>query len=404
MARASDIAALPRPAKGNKRYPDKVRGLNILVTAGGWRGFVLRYRVAGRQRQMTIGEFPAWSISAARARALELRRLVDQGIDPLQQEADDRAAGMTVSSFYYLVYEPLHVETKRPSWARDVRSMVVNDIIGPIGGLAVQDLDQADIAAMLRHVSKRAPVRANRVRAVLSHLCAFAERAHVLDDGTRIPPLRPRHSNPVEGIPRNGEDARQRYLSQPELAALATVLEHHKERISVALVRFLLLTGCRFGEAAGATWDQFDFERGTWTKPSSHTKQKRVHTVPLSAPALALLAELRAADGAGPYLFPGATGKPITTVKSFWRSVTRQAGLEGVRVHDLRHSFASLLASSGASLLLIGQLLGHTQSVTTQRYSHLLDDVQREAVERAAAVIGGRPGEVVPLLGTRKAG
>ena len=121
------------------------------------------------------------------------------------------------------------------------------------------------------------------------------------------------------------------------MARLAAVLSVHPERRSVALVRFLLLTGARFGETANATWAQFDLERGVWTKPSSHTKQKRAHTVPLSAPALALLQELRA-PSMGEHLFPGPHGKPITSIKAFWRSVTRQAGLEGVRVHDLRHT------------------------------------------------------------------
>ena len=163
-------------------------------------------------------------------------------------------------------------------------------------------------------------------------------------------------------------------------------------------MRFLLLTGARFGEAATATWAQFDLDLGTWTKPSSHTKQKREHVVPLSAPVLLLLQQLHARNGSSDFLFPGPTGQPVTTIKRFWGSVTRQAGFEGVRVHDLRHSFASVLASGGASLLLIGQLLGHTQAATTARYSHLAASVQREAVERAgAAIVGKLPAEVVDL-------
>jgi integrase len=120
--------------------------------------------------------------------------------------------------------------------------------------------------------------------------------------------------------------------------------------------------------------------------------------VPLSAPAIVLVRQMREENGSSEFLFPGPTGRPITTIKTFWQSVTRQAGLEGLRVHDLRHSFASVLASGGASLLLIAQLLGHTQAATTARYSHLVDSVQREAVERAGAVIAGQPlAEVLPL-------
>jgi integrase len=226
----------------------------------------------------------------------------------------------------------------------------------------------------------------------------YAEHPHITDDGERILALRPRSSNPCRGVARNPEERRQRFLSPAEMARLAVALDQRQEHTSVALVRFLLLTGARFSEAATATWPQFDLERGTWIKPSAHTKQKREHAVPLSAPALMLVRQMREQNGSSEFLFPGPTGRPVGTIKTFWRSVTRQAGLEGVRVHDLRHSFASVLASGGASLLLIGQLLGHTQAATTARYSHLVDSVQREAVERAGAVIAGQPiAEVLPL-------
>jgi integrase len=198
----------------------------------------------------------------------------------------------------------------------------------------------------------------------------------------------------------NDEERRQSFLTPAEIARLIAVLDKRRarqERSSVDLVRLLLLTGCRFGEAAHATWSQFDLDAGTWTKPSSHVKQKRTHVVPLSAPAIALLQQIRATSNSD-LLFPGRYGRPLTKVATFWRSVTRQAGLEGVRVHDLRHSFASVLAAGGASLLLIGELLGHREVSTTQRYAHLVDSVQREAVERAGAVITGQPSaEVVEM-------
>jgi integrase len=386
------VDSLPVPAKGNKRYPDsEVPGFNAQVTAAGERGFVLRYRIHGRERLYTIGSRPTWTTVPARTRAKELRRLIDQGIDPHEQDAKERDEAITVAEFWRCVYDPQHVATKRPKWARDIRSMMRNDILPRLGSRAVKDVDHADVAALHRQITKRAPARANRARDALSHLMNWAERPHITDDGERIPALRPAFSNPCRGVARNAEERRQRFLLPAEMARLAEVLDRRSERVSVALVRFLLLTGCRFSEAAAATWSQFDLERGAWTKPSSHTKQRREHTVPLSAPALLLLRQLHEQNGSSEFLFPGPTGQPITTIKTFWRSVTRQAGLEGVRVHDLRHSFASVLASGGASLVLIGQLLGHTQAATTQRYSHLVDSVQREAVERAAAVIAGGP-------------
>jgi integrase len=230
---------------------------------------------------------------------------------------------------------------------------------------------------------------------------SWAEQPHILEDGQRIPRLRPLGSNPSRGVALNQEERRQRFLTPAEIARLIAALDQRRakqDQTSVALVKFLLLTGARFSEGARADWSQFDLDAGTWTKPASFTKQKRMHSIPLAGPTLALLQQLRG-TGTSNFLFPGRDGhRPLTKVSSLWRSVTRDAGLEGVRVHDLRHSFAALLASGGASLLLIGELLGHTQSQTTHRYSHLLDAVQRAAVEKAGAVIaGGSTAEVIDL-------
>jgi integrase len=149
-------------------------------------------------------------------------------------------------------------------------------------------------------------------------------------------------------------------------------------------------------------WDQFDLGAGTWTKPASTTKQAKLHRVPLSAPALQLLAEMRSKPVGSSYLFPGVNGGPQRDLKKFWASVCRAAKIEGARVHDLRHTYASVLASSGLSLPVIGALLGHSQAATTHRYAHLLDDPLRTATERAGAVITGAAGaEVVPLTKMR---
>jgi integrase len=166
-------------------------------------------------------------------------------------------------------------------------------------------------------------------------------------------------------------------------------------------VRLLLLTGARRGEVLSATWDQFDLTAGIWTKPSSHTKQKKEHRVPLSAPARQLLAEIKAKNWKpSPYVFPGRAGDgPMNEIKKSWAALCKATDLRGVRLHDLRHTYASVLASAGLSLPVIGALLGHTQPGTTARYAHLFDDPLRAATERAAAIVTGKgdTGEVVPL-------
>ena len=158
------------------------------------------------------------------------------------------------------------------------------------------------------------------------------------------------------------------------------------------------------GEVLRATWDQFDLAASTWTKPSSHTKQKRTHRVPLSAPALALLTSIRDRQEDGQrFVFPGdVPGRPLTDIKRTWAAVCKKAKIEGARLHDLRHTFASILVSGGGSLPLIGAMLGHSQVSTTARYSHLADDPLRAAAERVgaayeAARAAANPADVVPL-------
>ena len=158
-------------------------------------------------------------------------------------------------------------------------------------------------------------------------------------------------------------------------------------QVSANAIRFLLLTGARRGEVLQAEWGQFDLSSGVWTKPSAHTKQKREHRVPLSEAAIELLEKIRRETN-GQFVFPGRKpGAALAELKRSWQTIRRRANLENVRLHDLRHTYASILASSGMSLPIIGALLGHTQTSTTERYSHLQDDPLREATERVANVL-----------------
>jgi integrase len=206
--------------------------------------------------------------------------------------------------------------------------------------------------------------------------------------------------NPAAGISRFHEEKRERWLSEEEFERLVVAMQEYPDRSAAEAdvsekqreflrkearramnaIRLTVVTGCRKGEALTAKWTDFDFARGVWTKPSHHTKQKRVEHVPLNKQALALLESL---PRNGEYLFPGRReGAHLTDLKGPWAKVSEVAKLFGVRIHDLRHSFASHLVSSGASLPIVGKLLGHTQPQTTARYAHLADNPLREASNR----------------------
>jgi integrase len=388
------VRALPAPATGNRLYfDDELKGFAARVTAAGGRAFVLDYRMNGRQRRVTIGGYPEWSVAAARIEASRLKREIDLGHDPLEARVAARQAPAVADLAQR--FDEEHLPGKRPRSADEDRALIRDYILPTLGKLQVCDVTPADIARMHRQITQAGkPYRANRTLA-----CARTMFARSVEWGMRT-------DNPAKGgrggISMNPEDHRQRFLSPAEIAHLAAVLDAHPERTTAALIRFLLLTGCRFGEAAGATWAQFDLTAGRWVKPSSHTKAKRQHTVPLSAPALALLTELKA-ESTGPLVFPSPkTGRPLTTIKTSWRGIIRKAELPNLRIHDLRHCFASVLANSGASLQLIGALLGHSNQLTTQRYAHLADDAMRAAAERVGALVAGT-GDGADVVSLRRA-
>jgi integrase len=365
------------PAEAGLRFiwDTLVKGFALRVTVRGAKSFVLDYRIRGRQRRITIGSYPEWSVAAAREAAKDMKREVDLGGDPMGERHADRTAP-TVQDLWRQ-YEADYLPRKAERTQADERSMWRNLILLALGKMKVVDVTHEEVQALHRQITDKrgTPVRANRTVEVLRKAFNLAIR------------WKWRPDNPATGIQRNQEEKRTRYLSQQELARLSKALAEHHERVSADAIRFLMLTGARRGEVLNARWDMFDLGAGIWTKPSAHTKQRREHRVPLSAPARALLAGLKRSTE-GDFVFPGkAPDQPLSDIKKTWASVCRKARVEGARIHDLRHSFASILVSQGASLPLIGALLGHTQVATTARYAHLYDEPLREAAELVGSAI-----------------
>jgi len=289
----------------------------------------------------------------------------------------DRAAS-TVADLCKRYIEQ-HLPKKREDSARDDRNMIAKRVLPALGAIKVADVTFSDIDGLHRKITKNGrPIRANRVVALLSKMFALSIRWQMRTD------------NPAKGIERNPENKRTRYLSGEEILKLTEALGKIEDQQAANVVRLLLLTGARSGEVMGAKWEDLDLEAGVWTKPGSTTKQKTEHRVPLSAPARQLLSELAGADATG-YVFPGRSGGHRKTIRKAWEDLCKATGIAGARAHDLRHTFASHLASGGSSLPIIGALLGHTQAQTTMRYAHLLDDPLRAATERVGAVVSGKP-------------
>lgn len=361
------------PAKGNSiTYDTEVKGFGARITAAGSRAFILNYRIHGRERRFTIGDWPTWSVAAAREEAKHLRKEVDRGIDPLGDRIENREA-KTVNDLW-LEYERVHLPTKRARSASDDRSMWKTYILPKLRNVKVRDLTPQMVDELHREISETKPVRANRVIEVLRKACNLAIRWEWVD------------RNPCTGFAKNTEQERQVYLSPEQIRLVAKALEQSRSQASANAIRFMLLTGCRKSEALGATWSMFDLDSGIWTKPSSHTKQKRIHRVPLSGAATELLIRMSEEEDADPvFVFPGSgEAGHLTDVKRTWQTVREAAGIPDVHIHDLRHTFAALLASNAVPMMVLSGLLGHTQAQTTKRYAHLYDDPLRDGAEVAA--------------------
>jgi integrase len=365
----------------------------------GARTFVLSYWLNGSERRYRIGSWPDWKVAAARAEAREIRRRVDRGEDPASDRRNRREAP-TMADLAER-YRLEHLALKGKQTQNDDTTMA-GHILRHIGAdRRVVDVHQGDITALRRAITDTGhPVLANRTVSCASRMFSLSLKPMA---GEEKPWRDQAQGNPCKGVKRNPEVAKERFLSPAEIAAVVEGLDIYGHAPIADCIRLVMLTGCRPGEAMAATWSQFDAQPGFWIKPAATTKQRRDHRLPLGAPALALLSEIRERRGtvaAGDYVFPGQRpGRPLQQLQTCWDVVCKNAGLTDVRIYDLRHTFAATGAGGGLSLPLIGRLLGHTQHRTTMRYAHLADDPLREAADKITSAItkAGQGGKVVRL-------
>jgi integrase len=390
------------PAEGRdyQIFDTEVRGFAACIYRGGGRAFTLDYRYAGRQRRMTFARWPEWGVTAARERAKALRRDIDGGGDPLATRDAKREAPRV--SDLVKRYVEMHLPHLATLNASDQRSMMEKFIDPTWGTMLVTEVSSYDVELLLNKVAegrarpskqkpnnrarklqgaKPTPVRANRVGEVIRKMFAYAVKWGWRTD------------NPATGFRRRMETPRERYLSQEEIAGLALALDAAEDDRAAGIIRLCMLTGARVGEVRQARFEDFNLEHLSWTKPATITKQRRVHRVPISDEAAAIVRQRRLAVIKGsPWLFPGdVPSQPVQEVRRFWARIQKEVGIDDVRIHDLRHTFASLLVSGGASLEMIGKLLGHSQMQTTQRYAHLMDSPLRAGVNAVASAFKPKP-------------
>lgn len=359
-------------------WDDEVRGLGLRVFPTGKKSFILIYRAGSRQRQMTLGAYGVLTLQQARAKARQVLGAVSiEGRDPLAERKTAAARGCTVAQLAER-YMAEHAEVKKkPASAKTDQQMLRDYVLPKLGHRQVASINRQDVAA-LHHGLREKPYVANRVLALVSKMLNLAEKWGLRPDG----------SNPCRHVEKFKERPRERYLSSEELARLTQAIADAEAEASesvhaIAALRLLILTGCRLREILHLRWEHVDFEHGRLVLPDSKTGAK---TVFLSTPALEVLAKLPRTQG-NPWVIEGRKAEShLSDLKGPWRRICQKAKLSGLRIHDLRHSFAAVGAGLGLSLPMIGKLLGHSQPRTTARYAHLAADPMHEAAE----LIGGQ--------------
>jgi integrase len=406
-------------------WDDTVSGFGVRVRPTGAKSYVVVYRAgAGRGapvRRYTIAAVGKITPERARARAKAILGAVAHGHDPATEKTAERGTRTVAELADRFMAD--HVRAKRKAGTAKFYRDILDRIVKPALGTTKSDkLNRLQVGRLHSSLADT-PFQANRVLAVVGSMYAFAGRAGIVPEGT----------NPARGIDKFKESRRERFLTGEELQRLGSAIREAETAgipwtvdeskpaakhvpkakrstkiaaAAAAALRLLLFTGCRLREILHLEWEHVDIERGCLFLPDSKSGRK---TVILNAPALAVL---NALEWVGPYVVPGDDPEqPRHDLKRPWDAVAKRAGLTGVRLHDLRHTYASVGAGGGLGLPIIGRLLGHAQAATTARYAHLDNDPLRHASEAiagriAAALDGKMPGSVVPLrrLHSKRAG
>lgn len=377
-------------------------GFGLRVTPSGKKVFLVRAKVAGRLVKTTIGTFPQMGVAEARRVARAALDAIRAGKDPAAENAARQRAReqgeVTIAALADRWFEEIVRPKRKPRTAADYEKLFAQHIAPALGDLAVKAITFDDVNRF--HLSMaRTPRRANYAVSTLRALLTFAEKVQ----------LRAPLSNPCRGVEFFREGKRERFLSEPEIAAAADAIAQAERSGKIgphaaAGLRLCLFTGARSGEIMAAKWEHLNAARRVIRLPDSKTNEPR--TIHLSEAALSVLKTL---PRVGPYIVAGnKPGEPFKNLSRSWIVARQYAGLGDVRLHDLRHSYASLAAGRGVSLHMIGRLLGHKVAATTQRYAHLA----RDAVEAindelgeamVAAIEKGQP-ESAKVLKLRRKG
>jgi len=421
-----DDDAVEAMQPGETLWDKEARGFGVRHRARD-RSYIVKTRSKGRQCILTIGKHGrgagGWTATKARREAIRLLGIIRDGQDPSAERAAEKVAPTLAAIAARYLDEHARRHKKPRTIAEDERLLNMH-ILPALGTMKVRDITKADVARFHTKLHAK-PVAANRAMATLSAILGWTESIGE----------RPDNSNPCRHVKKFPEKARERLLTAGELARLGEALDMaaaawtneardgwrqsckqqaeaagiaEEERAAwaagraprrstaedwraIAAFRLLIFTGARLSEILGLQWAWIDAAQGVARLPDSKTGAKNLYLPP---GALAVLQTLPRIDGS-PSVLPGdRKGTGFVGIQKPWQRIRALAGLPGLRIHDLRHAFASVAVAGGDSLFIVGKLLGHRQASTTERYAHLAPDPALAAATRTA-------NRMAELLGSR---
>lgn len=355
-------------------WDNELPGFGLRMRPTGHKCWIVAFRERGIKRLVTLGSVS--KLDARKARSEARKRLVANRLDGLPQPPKPKThKGPPLFRDYVDAFWADYARHWKPSTQKRNLSLIRKELVPAFGDIAVEAFTRADIVRWRDGLNQR-PCTFNRALPVLAVMLAYAEQlGH-----------RRRGSNPCKGMPRFKTKVHERYLTAAEYRRLARTLDEAECPLAVAAIRLLIYTGARSGEIATLRWEYVQPPR--LALPDSKTGPKTIY---LNGPALAVLDALPTRSSGYVFESPGQPDRPLR-IDNHWTKLRRNAALPDVRLHDLRHSFASVAIMDGISLSLIGKLLGHALPETTARYAHLADEVVMDAAERVCSSLASALG------------
>ena len=368
------LLGLEPAAHGKRRwvYDSQTPGLALQITGTGTKSFYLYRWVQGKPEKLRLGRFPDMTVEQARRAATQALGTIAEGKNPVEERRQAKAE-MTLADLHeiWMVYAKAHKRT----WKADQDQFRL--YLSPWGKRRLSQIKREHVRALHQRMGKdHGHYAANRLMALLSAMYNYAIREHGLDI-----------TNPCLGLKKFPEHKRESWIRPQDMPAFFKALGEEPNIDFRDFFCMLLLTGARRGNVLAMRWSDINLQQGLWTIPAAAHKTDRTHTIALSTPATEILRR-RHQGASGEFVFPGSgRAGHLLEPKRAWQRIVTRASLDGLRLHDLRHTLASWQVTNGVSLAITGRALGHTNTSTTARYAHLETDPVRDANERAAAAM-----------------